>query len=190
MLPLAFARRSAESDLAPQRPALAVLHLQAQSQNTKKQVDGLMFDLSSVEDQLEAGYPEEVTAVVGDRWSIVEQRRRCDPGIRRLDPTPGCLGGDHHVCPLAAKVWAGRHNRESLNEEPQPVNALGTPAVQERPTLKFGDGHEGDAAGATGYIRFIKLPDRMIFEEERKNVGVDDDLGHAAGSVCLRPRHS
>ena len=94
------------------------------SRRAKKQVDGLMLWLSPVEDQLQAGYAEEVAAVMRDQWDVVEQRRGCDPGIRSLGPTPGCLGGNHHLGPLTAKVWAGRYNRESFNVKPKPVNAL------------------------------------------------------------------
>jgi len=83
-------------------------------------------------------------------------------------PAPGRLGRDHHLGPLAAKVWAGRYNREAGAEKVQPVNALGTPPVQQRPTLKLGHRHKGDAAGAPGQIRMIELPDGVVLEEERE----------------------
>src|ERR1035437_7190714 len=131
-----------------------------------------------------------MAAVVRNQWGVIEQRCGGDPGISRLDPASGGLGGNHHLGPLAAKVRTGGHDGEALDVEAQPVNALGTPPVLKPPTLDLGHGHERDASGTPGHIRVIELSDGMVLEEERKNVGIDDDFGHAAGAVRFRPRHS
>src|ERR1035437_1273182 len=136
-------------------------------------------------EQLETRYAQIIAAVVCNQRSIVEQRRGGDPGVGRLDPASGGLRGDHHLGPLAAKVGAGWHDGESLDIEAQPMDALGTPAVLKRPPLDFGHGHERDASSTPGQIRAIELSDGMVLEEERNYVSVDNDLGHAAGSVRL-----
>src|ERR1019366_505249 len=111
-------------------------------------------------------------------------------GVGRLDPASGGLRGDHHLGPLAAKVRAGGHDGEALDIEAQPVNAMGTPAVLKRPTLDLSHGHERDTSSTPGEIRAVELSDGMVLEEKRNYVSIDNDLGHAAGSVRLWPRHS
>src|ERR1035441_2097467 len=66
-----------------------------------------------------------------------------------------------------------------------------TLAELDSPAVQFRQSHEGDHQGTPGEVGFVDGADGMALENERDDVGIDDDTSHAAGSTLLVwPRHS
>src|SRR5664279_3266797 len=69
------------------------------------------------------------------------------------------------------------------------MQTIFAPALLNRPPLHFGDRHERDQSNAPSDFGMIVAANWVVLEQEGNNVGVYDDLRHAAGSVRLWPRH-
>src|SRR5262249_39120519 len=52
------------------------------------------------------------------------------------------------------------------------------------------DGHERDERNAAGKLWIVAVPDWVILEQKRDNVGVNNNPVHAAGLVRPWPLHS
>src|ERR1039457_2091892 len=83
-----------------------------------------------------------------------------------------------------------RHDRKATEKQSQPLDALFAPVRQEGPLFQLRLGHEGDEPLPVIQMREVELCPAVRFEEERHDVRVEDDGGHAAGSVLACPRHS
>src|ERR1017187_925623 len=146
--------------------------------------------LLPVGNELQSRYAQVVAAVVRHAWHIVPQRRSGDPGVGALYPTSARLGGHGHFRPHRAEPTAVRQQHESFEVQPQPFAARWPPLELDGPSIQFRHRHERNQEGPTGEVRFVKGADRMVFENERGDVGIDDHTGHAAGPARLWPRHS
>ncbi len=70
--------------------------------------------LPAVRNHVQTSNAEVMAPIVRYQGNVVEQRGGRDPGVGTFDPASGGLAGYGHFRPLAAKVGAGRNNRESV----------------------------------------------------------------------------
>src|ERR1017187_7656030 len=146
--------------------------------------------LLSVGNQFQAGYVKVVAAVVRHERYIVSQCSGRDPGVGTLYPATACLRGHGHFRPHGAELTAVREKHELFEIQPQPFAPRCPPLGLDGPAIEFRQRHERNQESTTIEVRFVKCPDRMVLENERDDVGIDDHVDHAAGSALLWPRHS
>src|ERR1019366_8284170 len=114
-----------------------------------------------------------------------------DPGVGTLDAAPAQLRGNCHLGPQGAELAVIGKQHKFLQIQPQPFAASRTPLGLDSPAVQFRQSHEGDHQGTPGEVGFVDGVDGMALENERDDVGIDDDTSHAAGSTLLVwPRHS